>query len=534
MTASEGTIQKYLSVLNRITFTLAILFMITGIVLIPVAGRVGEASAETLPNSNTSNADLADPLEPEIECSYGDWGTCSVDCGGGTQTRELLSGFSDVCIDLSQVCNTQVCRDACEPESCPTGCGFAGDPVYPDGCGGTMECPAVESCSECTQIGEQCSDEGACCAGLVCYRKPEDEDKKCWPSSEAGCQSKGQKCDEDYGDCCEGLVCWDGADGDSWCRKPVDCEGFWGDCVGEKCSQEGLRFFNVTQWPTFGGEECPDPLWESCQTEPCEGDCRGHWSECEGECGIGVRTYHVDAPAAEGGAECPYKDGAQEECSDLPACPVDCEGKWSECEGDCGTGTRTFHIDVPARNGGIACDYAGGFTEDCELESCAADCRGEWGPCEGGCGGIIGVKTYTVTSPAEPGGAACEFEDGEIVECQTDPCPIDCRGEWVNDCFGVCSVDNVETFTILVEARWGGEECEYEDGETLACTDGGCLNSSPDGGGIPVTGSDGIGKKSGVLSVIGGRLAGVQKLILFVGMMFFGISMVLEGVINKI
>ncbi len=449
--------------------------------------------------------DQGDASASASDCVYSNWSPCSVDCDGGTQTRELISGSESACIELIQPCHTHSC---CDTAGCPIECGFEGDPEFPDGCGGILDCPATEPCDT-----------------------TEEE------LAETGCSLKGQKCGDEFGACCEGLVCW-GGNGESRCRNPIDCEGSWGDCVGDNCGVEGIRFFNVTNWPSFGGEPCPDPMWQSCITAPCTEDCQGHWGECEGECGTGVKTYIIDKPAEEGGKECPFEDGAQQECYDLPPCPVDCEGGWDECQGDCGTGSRTYQIYVPAQNGGKECLFEEGYSEDCELEPCKIDCQGEWGACEGECGEKPGVKTFTVSSLAQAGGAACEAEDGDTLECQTDPCPINCQGAWSISCFGACDSNDVAAYMVLTDAQWGGEECEFENGETRVCENVDCaIQTLEDSGPIPVTGSglanDKYIRNPFIGTKFGEQLANFQRFSLHFGMLFFGISLVLEGISKK-
>jgi hypothetical protein len=64
-------------------------------------------------------------------CTYGAWSTCSLTCGGGTQTRTDNCNHTD-----TRACNTQACAPSggggptCNP-SCGTSCGQG------DGCGGT-------------------------------------------------------------------------------------------------------------------------------------------------------------------------------------------------------------------------------------------------------------------------------------------------------------------------------------------------------------------------------------------------------------
>ena len=91
------------------------------------------------------------------------------------------------------------------------------------------------------------------------------------------------------------------------------------------------------------------------------------------------------------------------------SCPVDCVGNWGTCE----NGVKTYTITTPAENGGRDCPYNNSdtSTEDCPQP---VDCVGNWGTCENG------VKTYTITTPAENGGDNCLYSDGDT---STEDCP---------------------------------------------------------------------------------------------------------------
>jgi hypothetical protein len=111
--------------------------------------------------------------------------------------------------------------------------------------------------------------------------------------------------------------------------------------------------------------------------------CAGSWSdftECSASCGIGrqFQTFQVTQAASNGGAGCASQDGdvAPRRC-DLDACPVDCEGGWSDwgacsvtCEG--GLRSRTFVVTVADANGGETCTFAANHVQrqDCLTGAC--------------------------------------------------------------------------------------------------------------------------------------------------------------------
>ena len=58
--------------------------------------------------SGRSNEASATPCDPNAIVSYGEWGSCSVSCGGGTQSRTNVNQCNQN-VQETQSCNTQAC-----------------------------------------------------------------------------------------------------------------------------------------------------------------------------------------------------------------------------------------------------------------------------------------------------------------------------------------------------------------------------------------------------------------------------------------
>ena len=138
----------------------------------------------------------------------------------------------------------------------------------------------------------------------------------------------------------------------------------------------------------------------------------------------------------------------QEDIANPPTDPdVNCIGEWgpwSECTKACegGEKTRIYKISTPASGNGDVCTNLDGDTEtvECNTDPCPVDCVGEfsgWSDCSQNCGSGLRKRTYKYTRPAEHGGKVCEI-DGQMVEegyeesepCNTDPCPVACVGSF--------------------------------------------------------------------------------------------------------
>jgi hypothetical protein len=410
-------------------------------------------------------------------------GSCKSDgekCGwwGGSWKGNCCTGLN---------CNSGYCQAACAPyQACSTACGTPAQDL-PDGSCGTHHCDATAAC--CKPEDSHCDSNEECCDGLTCTGN------KCKVPAPA-CKDEGSPCGGSN-TCCDGLVCYQkpGQENEK-CWAPVDCQYHYGPCTWY-----GWGFFQklfIDVYPAGGGAACPTQQFITC-TPGDPVDCEGSWSECSGACGTtGSQTFTITTPAENGGAACDYADGTTRSCeneactpegecptycgyagstNEIPdghggyktcaatsPCPVDCQlGDYGPCSAECGGGTQTQIILVPAQYGG-SCNPD---TRACNTDPCPIDCEGDWGECEGECG-TTGTQTFTVTQPAMYGGAECDYEDGATQACDTDPCPEDCYGEW-GDCVGECGTTGEQTFTILQEALYGGTECDYEDGATQSC-----------------------------------------------------------------
>lgn len=117
--------------------------------------------------------------------------------------------------------------------------------------------------------------------------------------------------------------------------------------------------------------------------------------------------------------------------------PVDCVvstwAPWGSCSKTCGGGTttRTRTITTQPKNNGKVCPSLTD-TSSCNTQPCPINCVGDWGPwgtCEGSCGMGKTKRYYKVTTAAANSGLACPFRSDEVEEkdcntmvaCQVQP-----------------------------------------------------------------------------------------------------------------
>ena len=193
----------------------------------------------------------------------------------------------------------------------------------------------------------------------------------------------------------------------------------------------------------------------------CIGIWDNEWSQCSKQCGGGVQKkfYKVLQKAGPNGIPCSYEDGdsIDQKCN-LLECPINCEGKWSdwsECDKDCFPGAgdygetkRQFSITTVAKDGyindkfkkALPCSYGDDITDDgdiqkqeCNTEYCPIDCKGSYAgfknDCSESCGGgkkenIFNITRYPVSGwfrGVQKDGAACP--SNKTLTCNTQPCP---------------------------------------------------------------------------------------------------------------
>ena len=121
-------------------------------------------------------------------------------------------------------------------------------------------------------------------------------------------------------------------------------------------------------------------------------------------------------------------------CNTETMCPIDCEGywrSWSLCSETCGGGTQTrhFEIETPNQYGGLCPEGDMGTQEqECNTQPCPIDCVGEWeewGECSLACGGGVQTRGFTVTQEAQFDGICTHAGITQEQACNQIPCSPD-------------------------------------------------------------------------------------------------------------
>ncbi|KAL5005950.1 hypothetical protein ScPMuIL_017108 [Solemya velum] len=445
--------------------------------------------------------------------SWAEVGNCTVTCGTGEQ------GFSRSCTNPIPAHNGANCvggtgkSESCERDPCPVNGGWT---EWTEGlcdvtCGtgvrtNTRSCTAPEP----QNGGDDCDgndEETVSCSAVPC---PVDgnwtdwEPGMCSVTCGSGEISLTRACTNPVpahgGAPCDG----DNIMTESCQENPCPIDGGWtdwsewGDC-SVTCGDDGEQTFvrNCTApAPQYQGQEC---VGESQKTEQCGGppcSVDGGWSswtesgDCSVTCGSGEQSYGrtcTNPVPMHGGAHCNGSTGKTESCGE-GSCAVD--GGWSEwtegpCDVTCGTGNRTDSrtcTNPEPQYGGADCDGEDDQTVECEEGPCPVD--GEWTPwvpgnCSVTCGTGEQDFSRTCTNPAPAnGGADCDDVSYKTEECVEDPCPVD--GGWSEWTEGPCDVtcgtgNRTDSRTCTnPEPQYDGADCDGEDEQTAECYEGPC------------------------------------------------------------
>lgn len=217
----------------------------------------------------------------------------------------------------------------------------------------------------------------------------------------------------------------------------------------------------------------------------CEWELWEDWTVCQFTCGSGVslRTRQIKRTAEDGGS-CDGNWKEERSCTS-GECPVDCTwndwSDWGSCSQTCGRGISLSTRDSKgAEFGGQACVGDSQRQVDCNVDPCPVDCAwSDWSDWSfsTSCGPSSKHRHRQVSVPGNELGASCAGPTTEQGDSIHVDCPVDCElddwGRW-----SLCSVTcgagvTRRTRTISKAASFGGAECDSLQ-ESKVCDGGQC------------------------------------------------------------
>jgi cysteine-rich repeat protein len=321
------------------------------------------------------------------------------------------------------------------------------------------------------------------------------------------------------GDCESPTKCFNGI-----CHAPVDCVGSWGECVGT-CGT-GTQTFTVTTPAAYDGKDCKESNGDTkeCDLDPCDpgggGECVPTGEQCSDDTPCCSGNYCAGEGICKVRTDDQCKDKVGDPCGGANIC---CEGltcftKPGKENGKCGYTEPQDYCGDGELDTGEECDdgntTAGdGCSDECVEEYCGDGIiqQGLGEECDGEQGCSSETCTYLLGDDDDDEDPVCgdgivegeeECDDSNLVN--GDGCSDQCQNEII------------------------GDDDDDDDDDDPGPGGGG----TPGGGGpIPVTGDPMIIPVTGVDLML--DLAGLQHLFTYMGLMMFGVTMVLEGVDRK-
>lgn len=414
--------------------------------------------------------------------SYSAWSTCSVGCGGGTQTRTAECRNADNSIQANTAeCGTRdILSRTCNEAACITyAWRYSGWSECSAPCNGgthTRTASCIGSDGSTATNTALCGTQGVLsgpCNTLACrtyqwvYGEWSDCDEECG----TGFQTRSASCRDDTGATAFNSQCTSGLEPTTqrcntqpcvtyrytygaWTTCPVQCGGGTQTrsvtCTNQDDQNVAISFCTGT----------PEASSQPCNTSPCVTYTwnYGNWGPCTATCGGGTETRTATCMASSGapasGPLCGTSEPTVRSCATSPCVTYSWNySGWSTCSVQCGAGTQSRTATCRNSAGAIVADTLctapkASLTGSCTGTNCPVAVswyNTPWTTCDVLCGGGTSRRySFCVTST---------FNVVPDAQCQattpkpdtTQPCNTQaCTGvnyRWYTFAWGRCSAN---------------------------------------------------------------------------------------------
>eukprot|EP01006_Ploeotia_vitrea_P034698 TRINITY_DN65790_c14_g1_i2.p1 TRINITY_DN65790_c14_g1~~TRINITY_DN65790_c14_g1_i2.p1 ORF type:complete len:1985 (+),score=893.63 TRINITY_DN65790_c14_g1_i2:504-5957(+) len=400
-------------------------------------------------------------LNPTVSYSWdiGNYGACSVECGGGTETRTVVckSNTGAVAADSSCPQPKPATSQSCNTQACVTYSWHTGTPgTCSKSCGGGTQTRTVT------------------CKGSDGNTYADNKCSGTKPATTLDCNT--QACTSYFWDEKEWSTCSKTC-GDGTQTRTVQCKG----SDGQLHDESNCPAPKPATSRSCNQGACPTYSWSS-----------GEWSSCSVACGGGTQTRTVECKSSTGPVvDDSYCSGAGTKPATSQSCnTAACETynweelQWGPCSKTCGDGTRSRVVRCTAQSNGAIVDDSNcdaqtkpATSGSCNEGACPTYSWSdyEWGSCSLPCGS--GTQTRTVECLSSLGGAVDDSycsnagaKPASSQACNTGPCAT---YEWVTGAWSSCSVTcggGTETRTV---------QCKNTADNTVAASESSCTATKP-------------------------------------------------------
>ncbi|XP_029990964.1 A disintegrin and metalloproteinase with thrombospondin motifs 9 isoform X1 [Sphaeramia orbicularis] len=401
-----------------------------------------------------------------------EWTTCSVTCGQGKTTRQVLCvNFSDQEVNISE----------CDPDDRPTTEQDCAMSQCPSRSSEPRSFPSSPNSSTRNNLPRSQSHQwrtgpwGACsstCAGGFQRRVVVCQDENGYPAN--SCEDRSRPNEQRS---CESGPC------------PQWIYGNWGECT-KPCGGGIKTRLVVCQRPNgerFNDLSCEihdkPPDREQCNTQPCPSSphwSTDPWSSCSASCGRGFKYRKVSCVTGSG------RPVPEENCQHLPPkpskqrrcrggrCPKWKTGNWEECSASCGDGVqrRDVFCQVGDRRSPLetGCPQRSrpASSQSCRVADCPSQYRwreGDWQPCSKSCGSGHRRRALQCVdqNQQEVHEMYCvnQIRPPDIESCNTQACEyIWITGEWT-ECSVSCGQGYRQRLISCSEVHVENDNYEY-------------------------------------------------------------------------
>ncbi|KAM7063007.1 A disintegrin and metalloproteinase with thrombospondin motifs 9 isoform 4-T4 [Molossus nigricans] len=397
---------------------------------------------------------------PRTTWRFGSWTLCSATCGKGTRMRYVSCWDEDGSVADESAC-AALPRPAAEEECSVTPCGqWKASDWSP--CSVTCGQGRTSRQVVCVNYSDHVIDQSKCdpdyipetdqdCSMPPCSRQTPDRGLAQHPFQNVGYhpRSPGPSQTHVLG-------------GNQWRTGP------WGACSSTCAGGSQRRVVVCQDENGYTASDCVERIkpdeQRACESGPCPQWAYGNWGECSKLCGGGLRTRLVVCQRPSGerfpdlSCEVPDKPVDREQCN-THACPQDAAwstGPWSPCSKTCGEGSRYRRVvcvgeDTGGEVHGAHCDRSQrpADRESCTLQPCEyVWITGEWSECSVTCGKgykqrlVSCSEIYTGKENYEYGHQTATNCPGmqplSVHPCYLRDCPI--SATWRVGNWGSCSV----------------------------------------------------------------------------------------------